>query len=185
MFSGLEIRRIAVRVLLVADAEASKIITARLKVLGYAVDMAIERSHAEELLRYASHGLVILDLAAAATNGLSILKHLRQRGSRTPALVVTARSAARTRIEALDLGADDYLIKPFEYDELEARVRALLRRVTFGTRAKRSLYGDIALDYHARSLSVNGRTVELTRREFALAETLVRQPGRVISKDQI
>ena len=174
------------RVLLVANfIEAGESILTRLKALGYTVDLATERSHAEKLLSSKSHAFMILDLTAAASDGLSVLKEVRQRGWRTPALVLTARSATRARIEALDLGADDYLIKPFECDELEARVHALSRKILFGTQAKKSSYGDIVLDYHARSLSVKGAAVELTRREFALAEFLVRHPGRVISKDEI
>jgi two-component system, OmpR family, response regulator TctD len=177
---------IAMRVLLVADrGDVGESTVARLKEIGYAVDWAIKGTDADNLLSYETYDLIILDLTLQDIDGLYLLKQLRQRGSSTPALVLTARSATHERIKALDLGADDYLIKPFDYRELEARARALLRRANSGISTKKWSCGNMVVDRNTRSLLVKGVMTELTRREFALTETLARHPGRVFSKDEI
>ena len=117
------------RVLLVEDTEdVGEAIVVRLRKIGYAVDWETNGAAADDILGYEAYDLVILDLMLPDLDGLSILKRLRQRGSSTPVLVLTARSAIGDRIDGLDLGADDYLVKPFDYRELEARARVLLRR---------------------------------------------------------
>jgi two-component system response regulator TctD len=177
---------IAMRVLLVADrGDVGESTVARLKKIGYAVDWAIKGTDADNLLSYETYDLIILDLTLQDIDGLYLLKQLRQRGSSTPALVLTARSATHERIKVLDLGADDYLIKPFDYRELEARARALLRRANSGISTKKWSCGNMVVDRNTRSLLVKGVMTELTRREFALTETLARHPGRVFSKDEI
>src|SRR3954466_5741548 len=113
------------RVLLVEDTEdVGEAIVARLRKIGYAVDWEMNGAVADDILGYEAYDLVILDLMLPEIDGLSILKRLRQRGSSTPVLVLTARSAIGDRVDGLDLGADDYLVKPFDYRELEARARA-------------------------------------------------------------
>jgi two-component system response regulator TctD len=174
------------RVLLVEDTEdVGEAIVARLRKIGYAVDWETNGAAADDILGYEAYDLVILDLMLPEIDGLSILKRLRQRGSSTPVLVLTARSAIGDRVDGLDLGADDYLVKPFDYRELEARARVLLRRGGSGSPTNTLACGDMVLDRCARSVLVRGAAVELTRREFALVEVLTRHPGRVFGKDEI
>ncbi len=124
------------RILLVEDTEEiGRAIAKRFERIGYAVDWERDGRTAAELLEVQSYDLVVLDVMLPRQDGFSVLKGLRGRGVRTPVLVLTARSAVDDRISALDLGADDYLIKPFDYRELEARARALLR----GRRASRTI----------------------------------------------
>src|SRR5215207_5643386 len=144
-------RMIAMRVLLVADrGDVGESTVARLKKIGYAVGWAIKGTDADNLLSYKTYDLIILDLTLQDIDGLYLLKQLRQRGSSTPALVLTARSATHERIKALDLGADDYLIKPFDYRELEARARALLRRANSGISTKKWSCGNMVVDRNTR-----------------------------------
>ncbi len=174
------------RVLLVEDTEdVGETIVSRLRKNGYTVDWAIKGTVAENLVRYTPYDLIILDLILPDVDGLSILKRLRQSGSSTPVLVLSARSATRDRIDGLDLGADDYLVKPFDYRELEARARALLRRGDSGYPTNTLTYSDLMLDRCARSVTVAGSDIDLTRREFAMLEILARHPGRLFSKDEI
>ena len=174
------------RVLLVEDrGDVGETIVARLKKVGYAVDWAIKGVGVDDLLRYGTYDLAILDFTHPGIDGLRILKQLRLCTSYTSVLVLTALSATLERIKAIDLGADDYLVKPFDYRELEARARALLQKSNSGVAAKKLSFGNIILDRNIRSILVNGATIELTRREFALTEMLARHPGRVFSKDEI
>jgi two-component system response regulator TctD len=174
------------RVLLVEDrGDVGETIVARLKKVGYAVDWAIKGVGVDDLLRYGTYDLAILDFTHPGIDGLRILKQLRQCTSYTSVLVLTALSATLERIKAIDLGADDYLVKPFDYRELEARARALLQKSNSGVAAKKLSFGNMILDRNIRSILVNGATIELTRREFALTEMLARHPGRVFSKDEI
>ena len=117
-------------------------------------------------------------------DGFAVLKHLRKRGLRTPVLVLTARSAVDDRIGALDLGADDYLIKPFDYRELEARARALLRRAA-GQSDNLLTLGPLVIDRAGRTASVAGQPLDLTRRELTVLEILAARPGRYVAKEEL
>ena len=119
-----------------------------------------------------------------ALDGFSILKRLRQRKSKMPVLVLTARSQVDDRVDALDLGADDYLVKPFDYRELEARARVLFRRST-GEPTNEITCGRVAIDRGKRMVKVDGAPVELTRRELTLLEILSARPGRIFGKDEL
>ena len=117
------------RVLIVEDQEdLAEAIAARLQKCGYAVDIAMDGSEADELLRRENYHLIVLDLILPGLHGKAVLQQLRRRRSMTPVLVLTARSEVEDKVSILDLGADDYLVKPFDFRELEARCRALLRR---------------------------------------------------------
>ena len=140
---------------------------------------------ADSILSFKTYNLFILDLDARNLNALNFLRELRDLGISTPVLVLTSPSATEARIEALNLGADDYLIKPFEHRELEARVRALLRKTSSAPSVKNLRYGNMLVDRSARSLLVMGIAMELTPREFALTEAFVHHRGRVFSKDEI
>jgi DNA-binding response OmpR family regulator len=128
--------------------------------------------------------LLILDLGLPGLDGLEVLAEMRRRGERMPVIILTARSDPGDTVTGLDTGADDYVTKPFRFEELLARVRARLRES--GTRETTVLEaGEVVLDLRTRRATVAGRTVELSAREFALAETLLRHPGQVLSREQL
>ncbi len=128
--------------------------------------------------------LMILDLGLPGQDGLAVLSQVRARGERMPVIVLTARDSVPDRVTGLDLGADDYLTKPFSFEELLARVRARLR--DRGRPAETTLtVGRLTLDLVRRTVTVGGRAVELTAREFLLAEVLARHPGQVLSREQL
>ncbi|WP_459950335.1 response regulator [Denitratisoma sp. agr-D3] len=127
---------------------------------------------------------VVLDLGLPRKDGLAVLKSLRGRGDATPVLVLTARDTVPDRIAGLDAGADDYLVKPFDLDELGARLRALIRRAT-GRADPLIRHGDLVLDPAAHQVSLAGQPVELSAREYALLELLLNQRGRVLTRQQL
>lgn len=173
------------RILLVEDtADVGEGIAARLQRMGHEVDWEREGEGAAARLAVQPYDLLILDVMLPAPDGLALLRRLRGRGLATPVLMLTARSGVADRVGALDLGADDYLVKPFDFLELEARVRALLRRHG-GTPTNRLRCGDIELDLAGRQAFLAGAPVELTRRELALLEILATRAGRVVSKEDI
>jgi DNA-binding response OmpR family regulator len=132
----------------------------------------------------ADFDLVILDVGLPGQDGFATLAQIRQRGERLPVIVLTARDATSDTVAGFDAGADDYVTKPFRFEELLARVRARLRDQ--GTSEQTLLEaGDVVLDLRRRTVSVEGRSVELSSREFALAETLFRHPGQVLSREQL
>lgn len=151
---------------------------------GYAVDWERDGAIAEEILRYQSYDVIVVDIGLPGLDGISILKALRSRGDKTPVLVLTARSAIDDRIDALDLGADDYLAKPFDVREFLARCRALLRR-SMGGATDRIEIGGFVFDGIAKTVRINDTQILLPNREFRLLEILLRGMGRVLDKDQI
>ena len=151
---------------------------------GYTVDVATDGDRAYELATSQSFDLIVLDIMLPGRDGLSILRQLRERHNTVPVIVLTARSALDERLEGLNLGADDYLTKPFFMEELVARVQALLRRVS-GEKLSLLQEGDLVVDLITREVKVAGRPVELTAREFSLLEYLMRSPGRVYTRTQI
>jgi two-component system, OmpR family, response regulator TctD len=173
------------RLLIVEDtADLAEAIAGRLRKLGYAVDIVGDGQEADELLRSESYNLVVLDLMLPGIGGKEVLHRLRQRRSRTPVLVLTARSDVDEKVGALDYGADDYLVKPFDFRELEARCRALLRR-PHGMAASEVEFGNLLFDAAAKRVTVTGRPVDLSSREFRLLELLLANLGRVLSKDAL
>lgn len=150
----------------------------------HAVDSADTGEQARDALAADVYDLVILDVGLPAPDGFTILKELRARGSQVPVLVLTARDAVEDRVRGLDLGADDYLTKPFDLQELEARVRALIRRLHH--RASPELrHGRLRLDTDGRRLYCDDKPVELSLRELAVIELLMLRAGRVITKEQM
>jgi DNA-binding response OmpR family regulator len=152
---------------------------------GHAVEVAADGAAALDLLEdAAAYDLIVLDLMLPKRDGFDVLKTLRRRGIETPVLMLTARDAVADRVAGLDLGADDYLTKPFAFEELLARVRALLRRRTGKRTAPLSL-ADLTLDPATRAVMRAGRRVELTTREYALLEYFLRNVGRVLTRPLI
>ncbi len=173
------------RVLLVEDdALLADGMIRSLKQADYTVDWTADGEEAESILRVLEFDLVILDLTLPNMDGLEILRVLRQRKVPVPILIVTARSDVDNRIKGLDLGADDYLTKPFEMGEFDARVRALLRR-SRADGLKALSCGALTLDMAARRAYLNDRPLDLPRREFHVLEVLMSRHGRIVSKDQI
>ena len=151
---------------------------------GYTVDWVRDGAAAELALADGVHEMLLLDLGLPRKSGLELLAGLRRRGVALPVLVITARDSVADRVKGLDAGADDYLVKPFDLDELSARVRALMRRQ--GGRAAPVLEaGPLALDPATHSVTLDGAPVALSRREFSLLHALMKQPGVPLSRAQI
>lgn len=155
-----------------------------LKQAGFTVDWVRDGRAAELALANAGYALLLLDLGLPRLDGLSLLKRLRQRGNALPVLIITARDAVSDRVAGLNLGADDYLVKPFDLQELVARVHALARRQA-GRARPRIVLGPLCLDPVAREVRLDERTVALSPREFALLEALLETPGAVLSRDEL
>lgn len=176
------------RILLVEDDEliGSGIVTF-LKHFGYAVDWLKDGTSALQALKLDSFDVVILDLGLPKKDGLDLLKEarsLKDRPFKTPVLILTARDTVEDRITGLDTGADDYLTKPFDLEELHARIRALQRR--FVDRADPVIkYGELVLDPAAHTVTVGGNLVNLPRREFALLQKLLESLGQVVSRETL
>ena len=159
-------------------------IRAGLKQAGYAVDWVQDGNAAKLSLESGDYSLMVLDLGLPKLSGMAILQWLRGTGSTLPVLVLTARDTVADRVAGLDAGADDYLIKPFDLDELIARLRALSRR-SGGQAAPLLLHGGVELDPAARQVRKNGQAVELSAREFTLLHELLLHAGRVQSREQL
>ena len=173
------------RVLLVEDTRGlAEAVAKALRSCGYAVDHVETGEDAEAALRAFPYDAVLLDLNLPGMDGLDVLARLRERGDDIPVLVLTARGALDERVRGLDLGADDYLPKPFEISELEARLRAIIRR-GFGRKDAVLRAGRIAFDTVQRSARIDNDDMNLPRRELLLLEALLYRVGRVISKDQL
>jgi two-component system response regulator QseB len=151
---------------------------------GYTVDWLKDGLSADNALKSETFDVVVLDLGLPKMPGLNVLQNLRARGIATPVIILTARESVEDRVKGLDAGADDYLTKPFDLDELCARLRALQRRTT--SRAEPSLaHGNILLDPAAHTVKLNGELLNVSRREFALLQKLLENAGRVLSREHL
>lgn len=174
------------RILLVEDThDVGEAIIRRFETIGHTVDWETDGTAASEILDFTRFDLVILDVMLPGLDGFQILRRLRQGNNPVPVLMLTARSEVDDRVSALDLGADDYLVKPFDFRELEARARVLMRRRSGGEATNAIVCGDIVLDRANRSVRVGKREVQLKRREITLLEILATKPGRVFGKDEL
>lgn len=151
---------------------------------GFAVDWVHDGAAAELALRGQAYDLAILDLGLPVKDGMHVLQNLRRQGNHLPVLVATARDAVSSRIAGLNAGADDYLVKPFDMDELVARVRALIRRHG-GSGSSLLVAGELALDTLRKTLTQAGEPVALSAREFSLLEALMQRPGAVLSREKL
>jgi DNA-binding response OmpR family regulator len=173
------------RILLVEDqARMARAIKRGLRGAAYAVDVARDGEDALYQASINDYDAVILDVMIPKRNGFEVCRELRAQGSRIPVLMLTARDAVEDRIGGLDTGADDYLTKPFEFGELLARLRALLRR---GTELRPIVIevGDLKIDTRGQRVSRNGQPIELTTKEYTLLEYLARNAGKVVGREEI
>jgi two-component system, OmpR family, response regulator len=162
-----------------AEALVSLLVTS-----GYAVDCVHDGAAAKSLIAVEQFDLMILDLNLPELDGLSVLRSMRAQGNRAAVMILTARGAAEDRVRGLDLGADDYMAKPFDIREFEARVRSLLRRQA-GLRSSNITLGALTLDLTSRQFAGNGQAIDLPPRERALLELLVMRAGKVVAKEAI
>jgi two-component system, OmpR family, response regulator len=174
-----------VRLLLVEDEDRiASFVQKGLAAHGYTVERVATGAEASTRAAAREFDLLILDLGLPDADGLDVLRGWRARGVDTPVLVLSARGEVRDRVEGLEVGADDYLTKPFAFDELLARVRARLRPQPTGD-ATVVRFRDVQLDLRTRRVTVGERSVELAPREFSLLETFLRNPGQVLSREQL
>jgi two-component system response regulator TctD len=174
------------RLLLVEDhAELAEWVSKALAQAGYAVDVMGRGDHADHALLTQPYDLVVLDLSLPGLDGLEVLRRMRSRSAtaQTPALILTARGATEDRVKGLNLGADDYLPKPFELTELEARIKALLRRA--GHLVPTVRIGQLEFDTNSRLATVAGRALALTPRELAVLEALISRQGRPVAREAL
>lgn len=173
------------RILLVEDdPQLGDGLTVGLRQTGFAVDWVRDGIAADHALATERFDMVVLDLGLPRLKGMEVLKQARARGQDVPILILTAQDAVGDKIAGLDSGADDYLVKPLDLDELAARIRALARR-SAGRAAPLLIHGDIALDPAAHRVTRNNETVELSTREFALLQLLLENAGRVLTRTQL
>jgi DNA-binding response OmpR family regulator len=151
---------------------------------GYAVDWVKDGEMADTALDTEIYDLVLLDLGLPRRDGLAVLRRLRARKDRTPVLIATARDAVAQRVEGLDMGADDYIVKPYELDELLARIRALIRRAAGRAEPVYEHMG-ISIDPVTREVTLDGQPVVLSAREWSILELLLARPGMVLSRRQL
>lgn len=173
------------KVLLIEDEEkVANFISKGLEEEGYAVDMAYNGREGLDLVKTNSYDMLLLDLMIPEVNGFDVLKTIRNWGIDLPVLIITAKSSKEDVVRGLDTGSDDYLTKPFSFEELLARMRALLRR-----RAARGVqaltYGDLELDPHNRTLSIQRQSVELTEKEFLILELMLKSSERALTRREI
>ena len=174
------------RILVAEDEQRiSSFIEKGLRANGFAVTVVTDGPMAYEAAMSGGYDLVLLDLGLPLLDGFAVLQRLRQSGNRTPVIILTARSGLHDTVAGLQGGADDYIAKPFRFDELVARVRLRLRAAHPAVEITVLRYGDLALDLTTRRAAVDGREVELSTREFHLLETLLRHPGQVLSREQL
>lgn len=175
----------SMRILLIEDDPMiGKAIRSGLAGAGFSVDWVTDGRSAEQSMADGIHDLAILDLGLPRKDGMAVLAALRARGSALPVLVASARDTVQDRIAGLEAGADDYVLKPFDLDELIARVRALLRRHA-GSGSPVLRCGSLALDPAHRTVTRAGAPVDLSSREFAVLEALMQRPGAVLSRQKL
>ncbi len=174
------------RILLVEDdVQTALFISKGLKQEGIAVDRASDGEEGLRLALTGSYDAAVIDIMLPKLDGLALIDEMRRHGTTTPVIVLSARSSVDDRIKGLQAGGDDYLVKPFAFSELVARIHALIRRATRATEPTTLTAGDLKMDLVRRKVFRAGREIELQPKEFALLEYLVRNAGRVVSKTMI
>lgn len=173
------------KILLAEDeVDLNNIVTRYLKKNGYSVDSVLDGEEALDYLEYSEYDLVILDIMMPKVDGFEVIKKLRDKGNHTSILMLTARDNADDKVKGLDLGADDYIVKPFDFNELLARIRAVVRR-KYGNSSNKLVIGDLILDTSEKSVTRAGKQIELTGKEYEVLEYLMQSKNRILSREQI
>ena len=173
------------KILLAEDEiDLNNVITRYLKKNGYSVDSVLDGEEALDYLEYGEYDLVILDIMMPKVNGFEVIKKLRDKGNHTSVLMLTARDSADDKVKGLDLGADDYIVKPFDFNELMARIRAVVRR-KYGNSSNKVVIGNLVLNISEKSVTRAGKQIELTGKEYEVLEYLMQSKNRILSRDQI
>lgn len=173
------------RILVVEDEkDLNNIITKHLKKNNFSVDSVFNGEEALEYLEYGTYDLIVLDIMLPKINGYEVVKKLRENKNETAVLMLTARDSIDDKIKGLDLGADDYLIKPFDFGELLARIRALVRR-KYGNTSNTMEIDDLCIDIAKKTVVRGGKNIELTGKEYEVLEYLIQNKGHVLSRDKI
>lgn len=173
------------RILIVEDQrDLNEIIARKLRNENYSVDACFDGEDALDYIRGAEYDAVVLDIMLPGITGIGVLKQMRLSGDKTPVLLLTALDSVEDRVSGLDAGADDYLVKPFHFDELLARIRAMIRRRD--GRAENIMQSeDLVLDIEARRVERSGKEIILTAKEFNILECLMQNEGKVLSRDKL
>lgn len=173
------------RILLVEDELSLQAVTLkRLTQEGYSVDVCSDGEEASEYIEMGEYDCIVLDIMLPKKDGITVLREMRDQQDKTPVLLLTAKDSIADRVLGLDAGADDYLVKPFSYDELLARVRAMFRRKG-EVKSVVLKYADLEMDTIARQVSRDGQPIILTAKEYALLEYFLRNPEKVLTRNQI
>ena len=173
------------KILLAEDeVDLNNVVTRYLKKNGYSVDSVLDGEEALDYLEYSEYDLLILDIMMPKVDGFEVIKKLRDKGNHTSVLMLTARDSADDKVKGLDLGADDYIVKPFDFNELMARIRAVVRR-KYGNSSNKLVIGDLILDTSEKSVTRAGKQIELTGKEYEVLEYLMQSKNRILSRDQI
>ena len=173
------------RILVVEDTkDMNLLIVKTLKKAGYTVDGCYDGEEAKLHLLGAQYDAILLDIMMPKLNGYDFLKYLREKGHESPVLFLTAKDAVADRVKGLDLGADDYLVKPFDFDELLARIRVMTRKKS-GSRSNLFTYADLIVDTQKRTVHRGDKEISLIPKEFTILEHFIRNQGIVISREQL
>lgn len=173
------------RVLVVEDEKyMNRIINKKLKVEGYSVDSCYDGEEALSYIKSTSYDIIIMDIMMPQKNGYEVLKEIRHEGNSVPVLFLTAKDALEDRVKGLDLGADDYLVKPFHFEELMARIRVMIRR-SHGKVSNQLQIADLILDINAHIVKRNNNFIELSAKEFAILEYMMQNAGIVLSREKL
>jgi DNA-binding response OmpR family regulator len=174
-----------VKILVVEDeVDLNSIITRHLKKQGYSVDSAFDGEEALDFIKVGSYDIIIADIMMPKMDGYTLIKELRDKGISTPVLILTAKDEINDKVMGLDLGADDFVVKPFEFDELLARIRALLRR-QYGSSDNILQIDDLFINISEKSVTRGGKHIELTGKEYELLEYLIHNKGKTVTRVQL
>ncbi len=173
------------RVLVVEDEkDLNRVITRKLKAEGYSVDSCFDGAEALDYMEMTPYDVIVMDIMMPEKNGYQVLKEMREKGNRSPVLFLTARDALEDRVKGLDLGADDYLVKPFHFEELMARIRVMLRR-NHGSVSNRLALADLTLDCDTHEVRRGEKRIELSAKEFSILEYMLRNKAIVLSREKL
>ena len=173
------------KILLAEDEiDLNNIVTKYLKKNRYSVESVFNGEEALDYLEYDEYDLIILDIMMPKINGFEVIKKLRGKGNHTPILLLTARNSSEDKVKGLDLGADDYIVKPFDFNELTARIRTIVRR-RYGNSSNELSIGDLVLDTSKKMVTRAGKAIELTGKEYSILEYLMQSKNRILSREQI